>query len=260
MNVANRQTKSRQPRNTYRPKYAKIWLSLIDYGDGQDLDIETVCPSKRGWPKWLKEEASNSGLEMMLNIPDSKGEESGLGWTFYTNIAQWARKQGLAPGQNFLVQIDEPKWYRCSYEYDEWDCDFYAGIIAKAPITVEEAAARWDQFDKTHGEYKEKAIIAMKALLEKRKDKSVMYIQHGMYFSDHYYDEMAYPSGVSLRLCSPHHQVEGFPFGTWNDLGDGRDDKGDRDLAKQRLLEYLQKNRPELEATMEWLDSLPTKW
>lgn len=90
--------------------------------------------------EWLQEEISQIGWESLLDLCDyNRRTEDG----HHFEVIQWALECGIAPEQPFLVRIDIPYGYRCSYEYDEWETDYNYEIISVQPLSTKETAKRW---------------------------------------------------------------------------------------------------------------------
>lgn len=130
----------------YAPDGVLVWLRLDDFpGDYMSAgDLRLVrCDRERAGvaPEWYVDEYADSELDHALHIG------FGIDWDCPRfNHARWAIRRGLCPGQPFLVAIDAPEWYRCSYEYDEYDVNWTSSLIDRVEVPAAIAAARWARF------------------------------------------------------------------------------------------------------------------
>lgn len=205
-----------------------VWMRFR-VGDwlGVDLGIERCATSSAGdEPEWLRDEESNGGWDVILGKPLTPRP-----WMTF------ALQHGIAPGQPFLLWLERPKYYRCSYEYDEYDCDYQWDIVRVMPRTAEQSAAAWA------------SAIARDALAEARNrrraeaerqrretDVDAMYLRGFNYGG---IDCAWAGNGTGVKLLSRHGHAE---------LAEGRDDKGSLDLAKERLIAVATARLPNLSA------------
>jgi len=96
------------------------WIFLdpedgFTFGDDQDI------------PGWLDYEMGEIGIDYMLDIG--------------VDHERWALREGVAPGQPFLIRIEPPRYYQdywgeCDVEY-EWE------LLDKKPYTDAMALEAW---------------------------------------------------------------------------------------------------------------------
>lgn len=116
-----------------------VWLALVEEG-GEHLYLERVGDEEVGeMPRWLECELDVDGWDMLPGLGDSYA----VGFNGY---ARWGLKNGIAPYQPFLVWFERPRYYRCSYEYDEWDADWTWDIKEVLPISDFDAERRWEHY------------------------------------------------------------------------------------------------------------------
>lgn len=225
----------------YSEAGVRVWLRLDDDCRG-DLDIVRIRGPRVGTPpEWFTEECSNSGLDMVLRAQ----------WRADTcdDRAVWAVEQGLCPGQPFLVAIDPPHWYRCSYEYEEYDVEWSWELLDRMPRTAERAARAWASFYVRRREICEAQRAEADARrLKSETDLSAMYISTDVYWHG-YYDECAPPDGTIIRLRSQHGAlyIDGRAHGT------DRERRAWEDLVRSAVLRL-----PHL--TPEIIRALPRRW
>lgn len=222
----------------YNEDGVRVWLRLDDDCRG-DLDIRLVRGPRIGTPPgWFTEECSSSGLDMVLHAqwrPDTRDDR-----------AVWAIERGLCPGQPFLVAIDPPRWYRCSYEYEEYDVEWTWDILDVVPRTPARAARAWAGFFERRGGH----ILDQEMRRHEQRrlaatDRAAMYVFRTMYWSRSY----GPPDGHIVRLTSRH-----------GDLGiEGRaTGKGARKLAFEEMLRRAGLALPHLDP--DFIRSLPVRW
>jgi hypothetical protein len=202
----------------YNAEGVRVWLRLDDDCRG-DLDIRRIRGPHLGTPpEWFTEECSESRLESVIH---PQWRPDGGTW------ATWALEHGLCPGQPFLVEIDAPRLYRCSYEYDEWDVEWTWDLLDVVPRSPERAARIWADFYVRRREILEaQRQDAADRRLKSETDRAAMFISTGVYWHSRYYDECSPPDGEIVRLLSKHGalHIEGRAHGeraqerAWDDL------------------------------------------
>lgn len=225
----------------FRPESCRVWLRLDDDCRG-DLDLRRVRGQHIGTPPdWFTEECSESGLESAIH---PQWHPDGGTW------AMFGLEMGICPGQPFLVEIDAPRWYRCSYEYDEWDVEWQWELLDREPRTSEKAARIWADF---YVRRREILTAQRQASADRRlkaeTDRAAMEVRMGVFWHRGFYDECAPPDGISARLTSTH-----------GDLGIQGRAHGDN--AHERAMEELAIRAslalPHL--TPQFIRSLPRRW
>ena len=242
--------------NVYLPSGETFaWLRLIY--DGEDLHFIPAHKSEIGtMDEGFVYELEQMGWDFILDTEWST-EESGEGWIFSTRCLTFALQEGIAPGQPFLVHAQKPvyskSWTDCGYEYD---CDVDVDIARVEPWPAARVLRSWEKLLSKITKDREQARMAMRRLKDLRaNDTSAMFLSCLHYGYRDYGD--ARPHGFAVRLCSQHSQVEGFAKSSWSEMLEGRDDRGDRDVAMQRLLEQVAERMPHL--TPEFVKGLPTR-
>jgi hypothetical protein len=231
-----------------------VWLLLEpreeDWSPAEDADAEVGTR-----PKWLDEELRMDGWDSVLT-PGWRTYESGEGWNFADRWATWGLSRGLVPDQPFALRVEEPRWYRCSYEYDEWDVEWTWEFLWAQPVPKESAAWRVRSWQLANESYRARACAAMRALKEKRRtDVGAMYLRYGRYGSTAW----GMPAkGFRVHLCSSHTQVEGLSKWARPDLVEGRSDKGDREEAMAQMIQRAAERKLPLDADA--IRALPKKW
>lgn len=171
------------------------WLVL--YRDGLDLNVEKCLDVEEFGrePEWLWHETSDNGWEGIINPAYDRDHGR---WNM------WALQQGLCPGQPFLVELEKPHYYRCSWEYDEWDVSYAFDIVMRDPRSPKQAARAWAGWWKKCAAYKVAHERARAREQHKREhDTKAMYLQRDMFWADSYGDGYP-PNGYIVALCSKH--------------------------------------------------------
>lgn len=167
---------------------------------------------------------------------------------------KWAMENGILPRQPFLICVTAPRWFRSSWEYQEYDFDFEAMIVDRLPpdSTARDIARFLDETARC------KAILAHERdeLADiRRADVDRMFIYQEWYFADRHIDEMSMPNGVRLKLCSSWATHEDSKSGHWP-LSSGESDEGDNQKAMTRLRERV---AAELPHVVERLEKMPLR-
>lgn len=99
---------------------AYVWYRLLPGGLHGSLEGERFSNDTLGEaPAWLEEY-------------DDVWYELASGYN-HNAAALFALENGLSPGQPFLLQLGEPRWYKSSYEYDEYDVEYDVEIVRALP-------------------------------------------------------------------------------------------------------------------------------
>ncbi len=177
--------------NIYReagPCY--LWLRFVP--GWPDLEIQEYHDESHGKiPEWLSEAISESGLSSIMDLP-------------WQGTMPWMLEQGLSPGQPFCIEVYPPHWTKVSYEYEEWDCDWYWDIVRVMPKTPRAVASSWERhlaaMRRAHQrEEKLREQVRRKRLLDAR----ALYLQWESYYSQGYCDDSP-PGGLRVTLCTKH--------------------------------------------------------
>jgi len=214
-----------------------LWLKLLP--GYRDLDLHECGEDEAGAkPEWLKEEIGQSGVEGIIR---NEWKLAGHSWAY------WGLTEGIAPGQPFCVEIHPPHWYRCSYEYDEWDIEWTWDLVQVLPRTPEKAAKSWQQYWDAERRYEKKRARIKERLEQKRQhDPSALYLRWSPYYGGGGYDDMRVPHGVRVHLCTKHERQADVNLGS--DLGPwGEDNNGSHEVALQKLIEGAAVKYPHLD-------------
>ncbi len=162
---------------------------------------------------------------------------------------KWAMENGILPRQPFLICVTPPRWFRSSWEYQEYDFDFEAMIVDRLPPeSTERDVARFLD-DTARG----KAILAEeRSELDsiRRADVDRMYLYQEWYFAGGHIDEMSTPNGVRRALCSSWNTLKDSKSGHWR-LVSGESDKGDLQQAMAQLRERVAAEFPHVVERLE---------
>lgn len=245
--------------NLYNEDSLRIWLRCVDGGEDVYLEqIEDRTVQDIGEvPEWFREELSQGGLDGMIDHRHLT-IESGVGWVFAQTWTQWMLENGLVPGQPFRVGIDKPHYYKCSYEYDEWDCEWNSWIDAIEPWPAKRSLKALTNLQRRADAYRGSARRAMEELVEKRKtDIDAMFLSRQWYWSSHAHTD-SYPDGILVKLCTKHTDVKGFGKFSWGDMVQGRDDDGKYEVALANLIENAKKIVPHI--SEEQIRKMPSRY
>lgn len=233
--------------DAYSPQFVRMWLRL------HGTDFEEV-PGPVGTcigeiPEWFSRDAMELGWD---GIFSAYGRSSGDG---FPHDLRFLLDFGLAPDQPFLVHLETPHWYRSSYEYNEWDCEWTWDIIDRAPLAPEVAAQRWERALREEKEWlKAKAEREERHRFLARSQRDAMFISSCVYWGRGRYDEMSAPNALRLSLCSSvpwdgrktaekHHRR----LVTMQLVSGCDEERGDHEVAMNELVKAALKELPGLD-------------
>lgn len=236
--------------NLYAPKFVRIWLALE--GDR----FEDVGEFEHGeLPEWYGTDAMELGWDGILQTYGRSSQSE------FPHDLLFLLDNGLAPDQPFLVHLETPHWYKSSYEYNEWDCEWTWDIIDRVRLKPEVSAKRWEEVIKGEQVWREaKAEREARHRFLTRSQRDAMFITMFWYFGNgqSIYDDMEMPRALRLSLCSSvpwdPKQLE-----SWNPkrpdqyrhcsatLVSGEDDGGDHEKAMNALVKNAMTALPGLE-------------
>lgn len=228
---------------------AYVWYRLMPDGTG-DVFIERYDGASIGEPQtWFEEykDPDNFWYSMTGSRYDgTRGLSFGL-------------EAGIAPGQPFLMQFGPPHWYRCSYEYNEWDCEYDFEVVRIRPQDPLKSARSFEKAFEQVRRFKEaKERYAEKLDALQRSDIKAMYISQSLYFVERWPDEMSAPTGRRVTLCSSIAQLPGDrPHHGWGRQFFAEEDPESWEIALDRLRMRAER---ELGITSEQFTNLPKKW
>jgi hypothetical protein len=222
------------------PTAVRVWYRL--HADGcKDLHPVLCAHDVIGTaPEWWEED-----LELAVSPGRWSYHTEVGGFAVHQNWIRWALRNGIAPGQAFLVHIPEPV---CTGEGDDYDEDWSYELLEIAPASRSAARRRWEGFLRKQQMYRALATQSYhraKKLIH--KDTGSMYVRHTNYSSSSEY--YGVPRGVQLRLCSTrreHIEHLGVQVDDGWCLASGRDDGGDRSRAMALLIEEACSRYPAL--------------
>lgn len=252
--------------NVYAQPVCYIWLQVVR--DGVDLLVEPCLDVDDCFgttPEWYAHELDNTDWESIISPEFKFGASDTSDFTGKWN--DWCLQEGLCPGQRFLVEFKHPRWYRCSWEYEEYDVEYFWDIVMRDPITPKQHARAWAQWQKTCAKNRE-GLRRAKAKREhkRRTDVSAMYIRHDWFWAERRCDDMALPDGFIVALWTEHGGM--LASGRSPNHEDERrrlhreppvDDSGpSQEKAWRDLVANVQQSLPHLDTEM--LRKLPKRW
>ena len=235
----------------YAPNYVRVWLAF----DSKGFDLEEVSEDSVGLdapPEWYGRDVLESGWDHILGVYNCWPD----GWS---RELDWMLKHGIAPGQPFLVHMATPHWHKCSYEYEEYDCEFDWEILRVAPLrrpsNLADRLERAVQDEKVFRSGMKKRQEALR--IAQRMAVQSMYLKLDVYFApgQRPSDDMEMPSGVRFILCSDAALPKERP--SYAQLVSGEDHNGDHKKAMDALVEKALKELPGL--TEERIRSMPRR-
>ena len=228
-------------------KVCYIWLRLVE--DGYDLEVE-ACADDSGddYPEWLDYELESMGWDFLDGMADKWGFDNDFG-----RYAQWALENGIAPFQPFRIVVWEPRWYKSSYEYDEWDREVDWEIQKIIPISDWDAARRWEHLMMERRRFIQ-ARDHHRAWLKNQFETRIhnWYIVTDVYGGS--YD--GWPRGIRYGIRCQFNDNEGRHH--WTQLAEGRSDEGDHKEALNKLVACALERYPHV--TEEHIRGLRKRW
>lgn len=217
----------------FTPEWIYIWL-VVDGWNFEEAGEETVgvCP------EWYQRDVIESGWDSILGATSwSSGWSRELLWCF---------EEGIAPGQPFQVFLPQPRWYRCSYEYEEYDCEYEPEIVRLAPMhpsLVLKKLAQAVADEKSDREYMAKRNAELDFL--RRTQVKDMHLHVDVYFGrgQSSWDDMCMPSGIRYNLCSTA-SLDKTRYSC--NLVSGEDDDGSHEVALNNLVKNAIERLPGL--------------
>jgi hypothetical protein len=167
-----------------------IWLQFVP--GCPDLELKECEHSWEGIePEWFHEEKGSVGLDTIIDIP----------WNCHI---EWMLSEGLSPGQPFCVEVYPPSYYKCSYEYDEWDCEWAWSVVRIMPRKLSTAASSWKRhLDNLQRDQEQEERIKARVHTKRMNDLDALYLQWERFYA-YGYDGDAPPGGERVSLCSKH--------------------------------------------------------
>jgi hypothetical protein len=173
-------------------------------------------------PDWLDYERENTGWQYLVMAD-------------FDNLLEWGLENGISPGQPFLVRFGRPTYQTYSGpDGTDYDVDYDNEVVAVEPLPFAEWSARMQRALEDDLEEREaSAFHSVRREHERRFNRDSMHLRFSTYFAprDPYWDDMCYPSGVRVNLCSSALDKSG----VWP-IASGQDDGGDHGKALDRLV------------------------
>ena len=240
--------------SVYSQAVCYVWLCVVR--DFMDLTVEPYLQSEDYGeiPEWYSSELDNTDWGSIIS-PEWKNnwEKTDFGGTWN----DWALVEGLCPGQPFLVEFLPPCWHRCSYEYEEYDVDYFWEIVARGPRSPKQAARAWEQWQATCAKERQARRRQVEREHFKRThDVEALFIRFDSFWSESYGDGYP-PDGYIVELCTQHGgQIASgrSPSRSWP----RETEHPSQDKAWADLVENVKKYLPHLDPEM--VRKLPTRW
>jgi hypothetical protein len=223
------------------PTAVRVWYRL--HADGcRDLhQVSCAHDSVGAAPEWWEE----GDLETAVALNRLTCRVKVGGFEVHHPWLRWALRNGIAPGQAFLVGIPEPIYSGDGEDYDEeWE---YV-VLERAPSNSAAIQRRWEVF--SHRLAMHRALAAasyFRGIHLVQADTGAMYLRHTNYRPSS--DTYGFPRGVLLSLCTSrreHIDYLGYAVSDGYQLASGRDDRGGTDTAMARLIEVACERYPAL--------------
>ena len=241
-----------------------VWLQYEEGGTDEDLELvllgdhpEPYCPSDYKKNHIFNTEIEEAGIDSFIRGNWVLINQKEHGWGYCRSNAQAALELGLYPRQPFLIFISM-NYYRCSYEYDEWDIDYCWDIVARLNDDLAIAEQRWRKWLQRAKRYitrTNKKLVEFNA--KRESDTSAFYVRYDAFWSRGY-DEMTPPDGKIILLCTRNTNTG---TGKWahHDLLRVRSDEFPRDTDLWKMfVQKVQARWPEL--TDEKISQMHKRW
>ena len=198
--------------------------------EGKPFLEQTPYPKPPAWWPWWMDD--HDGLQGLLGIGwrDGRSFEHGREWS--EPWRKWALTNGIAPGQLFCVDIDEPEVSKSGWETVEYDIYWAGSVVDVIPLSPRVVLQRWehDLRRTSTARAQHVALAAANADLMNR-DIASMYIQQTLY---HPNGLDGVPRGRAMTLLSSRTLQ---PCGVSVVGTQGRCDDGDSNVAMRQLVE-----------------------
>lgn len=229
---------------TFFPDEVRLWVRLRPDETSEDLEPRVRITHTIGTPpSWYTENMYEDWgqydfIEDCMHLDRTYREESGFGWSFTSTVTEWALRNGVAPGQHFLLWMREPQYQQDYWgEVDEWQ---EGGVLEVETWGAERIQRAWKGWLRQRETARKRARLQMKALNERReRDISAMYIT-SYHWSSHWSSHCWEPSMVRWMLRSEHHKVKGFNKYNPNELMREDGPAAESLAIRARLLERAQ--------------------
>lgn len=235
--------------DVYSQKVCYVWMRLVR--DGLDLTCEPYgyTDTLGTTPEWLDYELSNSGWGDIINPGYHSHGDSDFDGTWNT----WALENGICPNQPFLVEMKPPRWYKCSYEYEEWDVEYDFDIVMLAKRSPKQAALAWERWKKQCARNRQDVRKAHeRAAYRRTHDVAAMYLSYDTWGMNPYVDYGRSDEGGYIVALGSKHGGGWFLQGRSPNYDERWKKKVEReepsyDRAMIDLLDQIQKHLPHLD-------------
>lgn len=223
----------------------------IEWEDSQlgksEAERQPPPPPVDWWPWWMDD---GPDLHDVLGVSVRSPRVMEFGQEWSEPWRHWALTHGIAPGQLFCVEYDEPEVSKSGYEVVEYDIHWAGAVVEVIPIPPAVAARRWEHDRRrtavARAQYEAMAHANADLL---QRDVASMYLRCDFYIAG--WDT---PRGVLYELQSKRHL---HPRGQSCIGTQGRSDKGDREEAMKDLIEQVCASNPYLSPAL--VKALPVR-
>ena len=155
---------------------------------------------------------------------------------------------GVAPGQPFLVRIQQPKWTCSGWETPEWDCEWYWDFIRAMPRTDKQVLQAWKGFFKFRDAFQRQQIERVRRLEALRKyDLRALYVEKGSYSWGSYDPDYGHEGvGLEIQLKTKRTRLSGMLQSYHPTLASGRSKRQDYETAARDLIKNALEKLPHL--------------
>jgi len=129
-----------------------VYMEVEDDGDGEDLEFHLLSAI----PDVGRRENHATWLEYEMNADEGALWEAAFGTECryckdgesMTPVADWAMRNGICPGQWFVVKLEPDYQEFQDYESGHYECEFECGatVLDREKLPPQEHAERWREF------------------------------------------------------------------------------------------------------------------
>jgi hypothetical protein len=221
---------------------AYIWLKLVRGYDG-DLELQR-CDEDWMGEDWLshQDDDVSSILSSGWTIVKIGGIEFQREWTY------WALEMAVAPGQPFLVRIQQPKWTQSGWESPEWDCDWYWDLIRVMPRTDRQTLQAWEGFFKFQMAFEQQQIeLTRRFEVLRIQDLRAMYVEKSHYSWGSYDPDYGHEGqGLEVRLRTKRSRLGDMIRPYHTSLASGQSKQNNYELAARDMIKNALEKYPHL--------------
>lgn len=96
-----------------------LWCRILEFGSDSEWEFD-IGDGETPKPEWWEQCVSEDIRYIIHGTEDH-------------DLLNWALHHGLCPNQEFVLRVSEPHWYRCSFEYEEYDYDVDVEVVRIEP-------------------------------------------------------------------------------------------------------------------------------